>query len=356
MTNRIPVGVFFALFTVSGFAGLIYQSIWSHYLKLFLGHAAYAQTLVLAIFMGGMAIGSWLVSRYTAPHPRPAARLRDRRAGHRAARDRLPPRLPRRHRLGVRHRAAGARRLGRRRPLQVDARLAADPAGLDPARHHLPADERGHHAPLPGRGRPGAVDAVLHQQLRRRRRRAGERLLPHRPARACPGTILTAGLAQRRARLRRVADHQAPARRGAAPVAPRPRPARGRSGARLRARSCSSPSSPARPRSSTRSPGSACSRSGSGASTHSFEVMLAAFILAMSLGAFWFCATASTACATTLRWLAGLLVAKALFAVVRGLDLRRRARLHAVDDDGDGAHRRRLCAHHASPGSSPRCW
>lgn len=65
MTNRIPVGVFFALFTVSGFAGLIYESIWSHYLKLFLGHAAYAQTLVLAIFMGGMALGSWLVSRYT---------------------------------------------------------------------------------------------------------------------------------------------------------------------------------------------------------------------------------------------------------------------------------------------------
>ena len=66
MTKRVPVGVFFALFTISGFAGLIYQSIWSHYLKLFLGHAAYAQTLVLAIFMGGMALGSWLVSRYTA--------------------------------------------------------------------------------------------------------------------------------------------------------------------------------------------------------------------------------------------------------------------------------------------------
>src|SRR5512134_2218908 len=66
MTTRLPVSVFFALFTVSGFAGLIYQSIWSHYLKLFLGHAAYAQTLVLAIFMGGMAMGSWLSSRYSA--------------------------------------------------------------------------------------------------------------------------------------------------------------------------------------------------------------------------------------------------------------------------------------------------
>ncbi|CAN7161780.1 fused MFS/spermidine synthase [Acidovorax sp. LjRoot66] len=50
-----------AIFVLSGFAGLIYQSIWSHYLGLFLGHAAYAQALVLAIFMGGMAAGaSWI--------------------------------------------------------------------------------------------------------------------------------------------------------------------------------------------------------------------------------------------------------------------------------------------------------
>ena len=49
------------IFILSGFAGLIYQSIWSHYLGLFLGHAAYAQALVLAIFMGGMAAGAaWI--------------------------------------------------------------------------------------------------------------------------------------------------------------------------------------------------------------------------------------------------------------------------------------------------------
>jgi spermidine synthase len=53
------------LFIVSGFTGLIYESIWSHYLKLFLGHAAYAQSLVLAIFMGGMALGSWGVAHYS---------------------------------------------------------------------------------------------------------------------------------------------------------------------------------------------------------------------------------------------------------------------------------------------------
>ena len=46
------------IFVLSGFAGLIYQSIWSQYLGIFLGHAAYAQALVLAIFMGDMAAGA----------------------------------------------------------------------------------------------------------------------------------------------------------------------------------------------------------------------------------------------------------------------------------------------------------
>ncbi|MBL8342182.1 MAG: hypothetical protein JNL30_11995 [Rubrivivax sp.] len=58
-----------ALFALSGFCGLIYESIWSHYLKLFVGHAAYAQSLVLAVFMGGMGLGAWLVSRFTARIP-----------------------------------------------------------------------------------------------------------------------------------------------------------------------------------------------------------------------------------------------------------------------------------------------
>jgi predicted membrane-bound spermidine synthase len=52
------------IFVVSGFTGLIYESVWSQYLKLFLGHAAYAQTVVLSMFMGGMALGSWIAARY----------------------------------------------------------------------------------------------------------------------------------------------------------------------------------------------------------------------------------------------------------------------------------------------------
>jgi len=50
-------------FVVSGFAGLVYQSIWTQYLGLFLGHSAHAQSLVLILFMGGMAIGAWWASR-----------------------------------------------------------------------------------------------------------------------------------------------------------------------------------------------------------------------------------------------------------------------------------------------------
>ena len=66
MRPSLRLGLLFAVFALSGFSGLIYESIWTHYLKLFLGHAAYAQTLVLAIFMGGMAVGSWLCARYSA--------------------------------------------------------------------------------------------------------------------------------------------------------------------------------------------------------------------------------------------------------------------------------------------------
>ena len=51
------------IFILSGFAGLIYQSLWSQYLGLFLGHSSHAQSLVLMLFMGGMAIGAWWASR-----------------------------------------------------------------------------------------------------------------------------------------------------------------------------------------------------------------------------------------------------------------------------------------------------
>jgi len=57
------VDLLFVAFFASGFSGLIYESVWAHYVKLFLGHAAYAQTLVLVIFIGGLAAGAWVCSR-----------------------------------------------------------------------------------------------------------------------------------------------------------------------------------------------------------------------------------------------------------------------------------------------------
>src|SRR6185503_8088206 len=75
LSQMPPRAAFYALFTASGFAGLIYESIWTHYLKLFLGHAAYAQSLVLVVFMGGMALGSVLLGRMSA-------RLRNPLAGY----------------------------------------------------------------------------------------------------------------------------------------------------------------------------------------------------------------------------------------------------------------------------------
>ena len=57
----LPVLV--ALFVVSGAAGLMYESIWTRYLGLFVGHGAYAQLLVLVIFLGGMSSGAHVAGR-----------------------------------------------------------------------------------------------------------------------------------------------------------------------------------------------------------------------------------------------------------------------------------------------------
>jgi predicted membrane-bound spermidine synthase len=50
-------------FLLSGAAGLVYESIWTRYLGLFVGHGAYAQVLVLVIFLGGMSLGALAVGR-----------------------------------------------------------------------------------------------------------------------------------------------------------------------------------------------------------------------------------------------------------------------------------------------------
>src|SRR5688572_661876 len=54
-----------AVFVLSGSAGLIYESLWTRYLGLFVGHSAYAQIIVLVIFLGGMSLGAHLAGRWS---------------------------------------------------------------------------------------------------------------------------------------------------------------------------------------------------------------------------------------------------------------------------------------------------
>ncbi len=61
----------YAAFVASGVAGLAYEVVWSRYLSLFVGHGAYAQVLVLAVYLGGMALGSLLVAERSRRLARP---------------------------------------------------------------------------------------------------------------------------------------------------------------------------------------------------------------------------------------------------------------------------------------------
>jgi predicted membrane-bound spermidine synthase len=55
----------YLLFFLSGAAGLMYESIWTRYMALLVGHGAYAQIFVMTIFLGGLALGSLIVQRFT---------------------------------------------------------------------------------------------------------------------------------------------------------------------------------------------------------------------------------------------------------------------------------------------------
>src|SRR5438477_2785712 len=58
----------YALFFVSGAAGLVYEVVWSRLLKDLFGVTAYAVAAVLATFLGGLALGAWLLGRRVDRH------------------------------------------------------------------------------------------------------------------------------------------------------------------------------------------------------------------------------------------------------------------------------------------------
>ena len=60
-----------AAFVLSGAAGLMYQVVWSRLLVLVFGSTTLAVSTVLSVFMGGLALGAWLVGRWSDRRPRP---------------------------------------------------------------------------------------------------------------------------------------------------------------------------------------------------------------------------------------------------------------------------------------------
>ena len=61
----------FAAFLLSGLAGLMHEVVWAKLLVQLIGATAYAQAAVMAVFMGGLALGSVLFGRRSDHSERP---------------------------------------------------------------------------------------------------------------------------------------------------------------------------------------------------------------------------------------------------------------------------------------------
>src|SRR6266571_2430589 len=70
--NRRLLGVALLLFG-SGLTALIYQIAWMRELRLIFGFSTAASAAVLAIFMGGLGLGGWLLGRRADAVDRPLA-------------------------------------------------------------------------------------------------------------------------------------------------------------------------------------------------------------------------------------------------------------------------------------------
>ncbi|MDF1581322.1 MAG: fused MFS/spermidine synthase [Desulfuromonadales bacterium] len=65
MTDRpFAKALVYLIFTLSGFCALVYEVLWSKHLSLTFGTTIYAVSIVTATFMGGIALGSYLIGRY----------------------------------------------------------------------------------------------------------------------------------------------------------------------------------------------------------------------------------------------------------------------------------------------------
>jgi spermidine synthase len=70
ISSRLPLALC-VLFFFSGASGLIYEVVWLRMLGRTLGNTVYATSTVLAVFMGGLALGSFVFGRFADRVRRP---------------------------------------------------------------------------------------------------------------------------------------------------------------------------------------------------------------------------------------------------------------------------------------------
>ena len=70
------------VFVLSGFSGLVLEVVWVRLATLVLGITIHAVAVVVAAFMGGLAVGSWLFGRYGRPEETASEPVRGTRRRH----------------------------------------------------------------------------------------------------------------------------------------------------------------------------------------------------------------------------------------------------------------------------------
>src|SRR5213083_396038 len=70
-SSTLALPVLFVLFIGSGCAALIYEVVWLQLLQLNLGSSAVSVGVLLAVYMGGMCLGSLLLPRRISPRRHP---------------------------------------------------------------------------------------------------------------------------------------------------------------------------------------------------------------------------------------------------------------------------------------------
>lgn len=61
--QQLVLGIIYLVFFLSGAAALIYEVLWVRYLSLIFGGSRLAVTTVLAVFTGGLALGSYTIGK-----------------------------------------------------------------------------------------------------------------------------------------------------------------------------------------------------------------------------------------------------------------------------------------------------